>query len=157
MGTPIAAPAAMNQSREGVQLLERMDLGLLMAALALLLIVIARSASRSNLPAPDGDGLGVRELVSQLRAELVTLNAEATTRARKDGTPPLLVFGSADIDVSFVVKQDGKGSLKIVTVEAGATYSTEQVQRVLVKLLPAETSTSGSSPPEGQPVQKLSR
>ena len=71
--------------------------------------------------------------MSQLRLELVTLNAEAIARAEKDGTQPLLVFGGADIDVSFVVKQDGKGSLKIVTVEAGAGYSTEQVQRMQLK------------------------
>jgi Trypsin-co-occurring domain 2 len=130
-------------------LLNRIDVGLLAAAIALILFVVTRSTFRGNSNAvEDNADLGVRELVSQLRSDLISLNEEAIARTKQDGTPPLLTFGGAEVVVSFVVKQDAKGSVKLVTVEAGTGYSTQQIQRLTVKLLPAEQTQSGSSPPD---------
>lgn len=126
----------------------KVDVGLLLGAMLLLGIVAFRQLALRSAPAAPTVHLGVQELVRQLGTELQALDEERT-RANPDSAG-LLRLAGADIGVSFVVKAStsskGRAELRVVTVEGGAEYSREQIQKVSIRLLPV--SRMGSTPPD---------
>jgi hypothetical protein len=93
-------------------------------------------------------GLGVRQLVTELRTELQALDRDRLQAA--PDSAGLLRLGEANIEVSFVVKESssakGSANFEIVTLESGMDVSHEQVQKLSIKLMPM--SRTGSAPPE---------
>lgn len=132
----------------------KVDVGLLLGAMVLVGVVAFRQFALRNATDAAPVHLGVQELVRQLSTELQALDEERT-RANPDSTG-LLRFAGAEIEVSFVAKAStssrGTAELRVVTVEGGAEYSHEQVQKLTLKLLPIERT--GSSPPlQTEPVK----
>ena len=91
------------------------------------------------------DEFGLKDLIRQTRLEI-----EAAAREREEaGETGLFQVDSVTIEANFVVRKSGEGSAGVkflaVTLDGGAKYEKEQVQKVTVVLSPVKTLVRGGA------------
>lgn len=69
-------------------------------------------------------------------AELVAAIKRAIVDAQKSAKPPTMNIPWIEAEISYVVRQEGSGGLKMYVVTVEGTYATEAVQRVKYRLEP---------------------
>jgi len=69
-------------------------------------------------------------------SELIASVKQAITLAQKEAKPPSMVITWVELEISYVVKKEGGGGLKLYVVTAEGKYSTEVVQRMKYRLEP---------------------
>ena len=128
----------------------RLDLGLLGLAALIIAAVFVRHV-RSSTVVDNGvaSEIGLSDLVVQLKGDLLELQQSEEQRVRANpGSRALLLFDSAEVEVSFVIKKGTDGKIKAVPIEAGINYSQEQVQRIKLRLLPNTAPREGTVGPD---------
>ncbi len=90
------------------------------------------------------DEFGLKDLIRQTRQEI-----EAAARERAEaGEPGLFQVESVTLEANFVVRKGGEGSAGVkflaVTLDGGAKYEKEQVQKVTVVLTPVKPAAPAS-------------
>ena len=75
-------------------------------------------------------GIGLAELIEQVKRELLTPSLEGKTDI------PLLSVDSVELELQVTVKKEGNAGIKIYVLELGAKGSRDDVQKVKVKLSP---------------------
>jgi len=84
----------------------------------------------------DSKGIGLAQLLGQVRAEL----EQARKNLRASGKDAMLDWESAEVEISFGVKKEAKGTagvdFYIFAIEAGGGYKSEEVHRLTLRLKP---------------------
>jgi hypothetical protein len=99
---------------------------------------------------PSGDknskGLGVKELISKVKSELVSAEQERINR----GDAPLFELKEFDLEIKFVVSQEEKNhedaKWQLVTVGTESSYSQEQIQTINLKMAVTPPKYETASP-----------
>ena len=91
--------------------------------------------------ANEDDGIGLTELLNQVKRELVAASTLATVKQSDDGAIqptdiPLFTYGNVELELQVTVKKDVKGGLKISVFEFGGGASRDDVQKIKVTLQP---------------------
>jgi hypothetical protein len=91
--------------------------------------------------ADENDGIGLTELLNQVKQELVAASTLATIKQSADGAIqptdiPLFTYGNVELELQVTVKKDVKGGLKISVFELGGGASRDDVQKIKVTLQP---------------------
>jgi hypothetical protein len=94
--------------------------------------------------ANESDGIGLTELLNQVKQELVAASTLATVKQSADGAIqptdiPLFTYGNVELELQVTVKKDVTGGLKISVFEFGGTASRDDVQKIKVTLEPLFT------------------
>ena len=92
----------------------------------------------------ENDGIGLTELLNQVKQELVAASTLATVKQSADGAIqptdiPLFTYGNVELELQVTVKKDVKGGLKISVFEFGGGASRDDVQKIKVTLEPLFT------------------
>jgi hypothetical protein len=89
----------------------------------------------------ENNGIGLTELLNQVKKELVAASTLATVKQSADGAIqptdiPLFTYGNVELELQVTVKKDVKGGLKISVFEFGGGASRDDVQKIKVTLQP---------------------
>ncbi|MEI6430450.1 MAG: trypco2 family protein [Pseudanabaena sp. ELA607] len=92
----------------------------------------------------ENNGIGLTELLNQVKQELVAASTLATIKQSADGAIqptdiPLFTYGNVELELQVTVKKDVKGGLKISVFEFGGGASRDDVQKIKVTLEPLFT------------------
>ena len=136
------------QSRgKGKWSVTRLDLTLLLIALALVFIVAVRRYARPVAVGGGSAEVRVKDLIHTLADELRTNERELRQRNESG----LFLVSGAEIEVAFVLKESrsvtGGATVSAVALKAGEEHGKETQHRIKVLLKPVP-SRSGIEPPE---------
>ena len=91
--------------------------------------------------ADENNGIGLTELLNQVKQELVAASTLATIKQSANGAIqpkdiPLFTYGNVELELQVMVKKDVKGGLKISVFEFGGGASRDDLQKIKVTLQP---------------------
>lgn len=92
----------------------------------------------------ENDGIGLTELLNQVKQELVAASTLATVKKSADGTIqptdiPLFTYGNVELELQVTVKKEGGGGVKLYVFDLKAGGSRDDVQKIKVTLEPLFT------------------
>ena len=105
----------------------------------------------SRRPGSDGGGLGIKDLIRDVREELAE-----SERARTKEEAAMFRVEEFDLEISFIVradiKQAGKANYQVLTVDTEARTARENVQKLTLRMK-AEPPTKGVASASAGPVK----
>ena len=92
----------------------------------------------------ENDGIGLTELLNQVKQELVAASTLATIKQSADGTIqptdiPLFTYGNVELELQVTVKKEGGGGIKLYVFDLKGGASRDDVQKIKVTLEPLFT------------------
>ena len=92
----------------------------------------------------ENDGIGLTELLNQVKQELVAASTLATVKKSTDGTIqttdiPLFTYGNVELELQVTVKKEGGGGVKLYVFDLKGGGSRDDVQKIKVTLEPLFT------------------
>ena len=92
----------------------------------------------------ENDGIGLTELLNQVKQELVAASTLATVKQSADGAIqptdiPLFTYGNVELELQVTVKKEGGGGIKLYVVDLKGGASRDDVQKIKVTLEPLFT------------------
>ena len=92
----------------------------------------------------ENDGIGLTELLNQVKQELVAASTLATVKQSADGTIqatdiPLFTYANVELELQVTVKKQGGGGVKLYVFDLKGGASRDDVQKIKVTLEPLFT------------------
>ena len=92
----------------------------------------------------ENDGIGLTELLNQVKQELVAASTLATVKQSADGAIqatdiPLFTYGNVELELQVTVKKEGGGGIKLYVFDLKGGASRDDVQKIKVTLEPLFT------------------
>ena len=135
--------------------MSRLDIVLLIIAIASLSIVALRVLLKSTSAAEDGPGVELNKFISDVRQQFENMERERIKEKRASS----MNIESFDLELNFVVKNKKSGkaeaNYELVTIGGEAENATEKTQKITLHMKPAapitgETPAEDDLPPAGQ-------
>ena len=92
----------------------------------------------------ENDGIGLTELLNQVKQELVAASTLATVKKSADGTIqptdiPLFTYGNVELELQVTIKKEAGGGVKLYVFDLKGGGSRDDVQKIKVTLEPLFT------------------